>query len=146
MAKKPVKSKKIGAPTKYREVYCDKLVAHMEKGYSFETFAVECDVDVQTLYNWVKSQPAFFEAKKRAFLKNRLFWERVGIQGTVGNLQGWNPTGWIFNMKNRFSWQDRKEPEDTNKIHTVQIELPGQKTQQVISMEPKKIEGKDDVE
>lgn len=149
MAKKPAKPKKkaiakkkpakMGAPTKYDPKFCQALVDHMEKGFSFETFGAAVGVSRSITYDWVKIHPDFSEAKKLAVEKCQLFWERVGIQGTVGNLSGFNCSGWIFNMKNRFNWQDRKEDSSDKQIHSVRIELPSQQAEQVITMEPKQI-------
>lgn len=128
-----VKKRSKGQPTKYKKEYCQKLIDHMSEGYSFETFAAILKVDVQTLYNWVKAQPDFFEAKKMAFAQSQLFWEKVGIQGTTGKMDKWNPTGWIFNMKNRFNWSDRTEKDDSQNVQPILINMP-------ISGQAKKVE------
>ena len=123
------------------------LVDHMGKGYSFETFSAVIGVRRSTIYNWLNDYGDFLDAKNHGTELNQLFWERVGVQGTVGKLQGWNPTGWIFNMKNRFGWTDRREQEDnTARVHTVKIELPESQQQQVITMKPEQIEDTGGVE
>lgn len=134
--KTPVKK---GRPTKYREEYCALVIEHMEKGYSFETFAVVVSVNVDTLYEWAKVHAAFSDAKKTAFLRNQLFWERLGIAGATGKIPGFNCAAWIFNMKNRHKWVDKQEiTTDSHTIQTVKIELPNAKQQQIISLEPVK--------
>lgn len=130
-----------GAPTKYRKKYCDMLVDHMANGYSFESFAGVIGVTRSTIYEWLKHHPHFSDAKNIGTQKSQLFWERIGVHGTIGKLKGWAPAGWIFNMKNRFGWQDRKEDPNDMRIQTVRIELPDSKTEQVISIEPGRIEG-----
>ena len=138
---------KKGRPAKFKKSYNKELIEHMGKGFSFESFAGKIDVARSTLYNWLESQPSFMDAKNTAFEKSRLFWERIGIHGTVGKLPGWNPTGWIYNVKNRFpnEWNDRKEAEKSPlEIRSIHIQLPGQETEQVISMEPKSLEAKED--
>ncbi len=101
--------KKTGRPSKYRAEYCAELQSHMEKGYSFESFAGAISVDRDTLYEWVKTRPEFSDAKKVGIEKGRLFWERISILAVAGKVPGFNATAWIFTMKNRFEWKDRQE-------------------------------------
>lgn len=101
-----------GRPTDYKEEYCEMLIEHMSKGYSYTTFAAIVDCNLDTLYNWEKLNPTFSEAKKIAFNKCQIFWERLAIENTMTTKNGGLNTGlWIFNMKNRFKWTDRVEVE-----------------------------------
>jgi hypothetical protein len=144
MSKRP-KREGEGRPTKYQKKYCKMLIEHMAEGLSFESFSAVIDVSRAVLYDWCKVHDEFLDAKRVGFDKNLLFWEKIGIRGATGQIQNFNASAYIFNKKNRHNWVDRKETDDDkNKIHTVKIELPGQRTQQVISMEPKKIEAKKD--
>ena len=141
MVKKSTKKKSLskknvlGRPTKYDEKYCQMLIDHMEKGYSFESFAGLIGVCRDTLYEWCKAHQLFFDSKKIAFEKNLLFWERQGIEGlwTSGQTR-FNSTSWIFNLKNRFGWVDRKDIDDVNTLEAVTIKLPGEGKAQVISV------------
>lgn len=111
------KKNKGGRPTKYRPEYCAALLKHMgEDGLSYETFAAVIGVNVDTLYAWEGRFPEFSEAKKTAFLKNRLFWEKAGLMGMAGKIPGFNATLWIFNMKNRHGWRDRIETENRTEL------------------------------
>lgn len=105
--------KKWGRPTKYREEYDEILIDHMSKGLSFESFGAVVDVYKEALYEWVKKHPSFANAKKTGSLKSQLFWEKIGISGTVGKINGFNNGSWIFNMKNRFNWADKHEVNQT---------------------------------
>jgi len=107
---------KVGAPSKYRPEYCEMLIKHMTTGLSFESFAGTVDVCDDTLREWESRHPEFSAAKKRAFAKNRVFWEEAGTQGLFSGKDGpqLNATVWIFNMKNRF----RKEWTDTHKVES----------------------------
>lgn len=91
-----------GRPSKYKSEYCDALLKHMADGSSFETFASECDVCVDTLYQWTKAHKEFSDAKKRATAKAMRFWENMGRAGTAGKIKGFNIAGWIYTMKCRF--------------------------------------------
>jgi hypothetical protein len=103
-----------GRPTKYKKEYCEMLVEHMKQGYSFESFgASPVCVDKVTLYRWVEKHAEFSNAKKRAETECLKFWEKIGIAGALGKIQGFNAASFIFNMKNRFFWRDRLEPTTT---------------------------------
>jgi hypothetical protein len=110
-----------GQPTKYRPEYCEELVRHMQTGLSFEAFAGVLEVSLDTLNEWANVHPAFSVAKKEAFQRCRLFWERLGIAGSAGKIPHFNCGAWIFNMKNRFrnEWKERHEVvgEDGGAIH-----------------------------
>jgi len=105
-----------GRPTKYDPKYCEMLIAHMKQGLSYECFAAVVETHKQTLYNWEKQFPEFFDAKKTGVAQCNLFWEKMGIHGAAGKLAGFNASSWIFNMKNRFRWTDRQETVETSKI------------------------------
>jgi hypothetical protein len=91
------------------------LIDHMSKGFSFESFAGIVETDRQTIYNWTDKHPEFFDAKKEAFEKSRVFWEEAALKGLWNDKDGpqLNNTIWIFNMKNRFGWKDKVEVEET---------------------------------
>lgn len=95
-----------GRPSKYRPEFCTQLLLHAKSGLSFATFAAECDVDQDTLYEWLKRHKEFSEAKKKADALCQKWWERIGQAGLSGRIRGFNAAIWIFNMKNRFHWRD----------------------------------------
>lgn len=117
--KKPTGKNKGGRPTNYRIEYCDKVIAHMSKGFSFESFAGEVGVCKDTLYEWVKNHKEFSDSKNIGFELNRRFWEKVGIDIATGTgvASNGNATAFIFNMKNRFKneWRDKVETGITDK-------------------------------
>ena len=100
-------------PTSYDPAYCDKAIEVMKQGFSKEAIAGHLDVSKKTLYNWMNKHKEFLHAIKRGEEHSRVFWEDLGIQMVTAG-QG-NPTAWIFNMKNRFSWKDKQETELTGK-------------------------------
>ena len=103
-----------GQPVKYRPEYCKLLIDFMGEGYSYEAFAGHIGVAVATLYNWENMKnddgtakyPQYLEAKKRAFAKNRIYWETAGRSLMFMGAKDVSPVVWIFNMKNRFKWRD----------------------------------------
>lgn len=97
--------KKRGAKTKYREEYCEQLVEHMAKGFSFESFAATVDVDRDTIYEWAKVHPEFSDAKKRGIVKSLLRFEALALANMTN--KNFNTTSWIYQMKcrfNQFGW------------------------------------------
>lgn len=123
-----------GRPTDYEERYCEELIDHMSKGYSFESFAGKISVARSTIYEWVDNFPQFSDAKKAAFEQSRLWWEKQGIDGLYSTTEydekgkpslskSINSTLWIFNMKNRFKedWRDKVETEHSGGLDIKQI-------------------------
>lgn len=109
-----------GRPTKYKPEYCEALIEHMSQGLSFEAFSAVIDVNQDTLHEWAKVHSRFSEAKKQAFSKCRLFWEKIGIEG-IWNVEGktLNTGNYCFQMKNRFKWTDRVEVEAGEKMRPI---------------------------
>lgn len=102
------------------EAYCK----HLESGYSKQCF-VECDYE--TIEKYIKEYDIVFgtdikERYKKAMKGNRLFWEGLGIDGTSGDIKGFNAKSWEFNMKNRYKWADKKEVDFRGKIKTSKLE------------------------
>jgi hypothetical protein len=101
----------VGRPSKYKKEYCELLVAHMSKGFSFESFAATINVNRDSLYEWSKVHSEFSDAKKCGVDKSLYFWEQIGLNGVVGNIENFNASAFIFNMKNKHFWTDKKEVE-----------------------------------
>lgn len=119
-----------GRPSDYKPEYCEMLVEHMAEGLSFESFAGLVGCAISTLYEWEKKNPAFSEAKKEGFERNRLFYERVGLR-MMQDGQG-SATVWLFNMKNRFpkQWRDKHDVESTNVNLNASVAKPDETTSQ----------------
>ena len=123
-----------GRPTKYLPEYDERLIEHMAKGLSFESFAGELQVAIKTLYNWAEANPSFAAAKEVGFARCRVWWENLGQKIARGvsddhvltkELERETPDGtttervygpatpnaatWYANMKNRFGWRDKTE-------------------------------------
>jgi hypothetical protein len=120
---------KAGALTKYNKKYCEELIDHMEKGYSFESFAGTIRICKSTLYNWEKVNKDFAQAKAVGIDLSRLFWETQSIEGLYSEVEfnekglkisekKINATVLIFNMKNRFpqEWRE-KQPGEEDQIN-----------------------------
>lgn len=99
-----------GRPTKYEPRFCEMLIFHFSQGLSFESFAGEIFVDVQTLYNWTKENKEFFEAKALGESQSLSIWEKTGGPGSAFLGSGFNTGVWVHNMKCRFKkygWNPR---------------------------------------
>jgi hypothetical protein len=100
---------KLGRPSKYLPEYDDMLIKHMSEGMSFESFAGLVGVCKQTIYTWCDIYPTFLDSKKVGVEKGRYFHERLGIAAMAGKIENFNSTVWVFSMKNRFGWRDKKD-------------------------------------
>ncbi len=120
LRKQGIKSK-IGSPTKYDPKYCDMLIEHMSQGLSYETFAAVISVSRQTIYDW-EENTEFLDAKRVAFEKCRLFWEKLGVGGTAGKIRNFSSGTWVYNMKCRFrdKWLIERE-QDNDKEANVKL-------------------------
>ena len=105
-----------GRPTKYKPEFCDVVVKVGEEGETLVGMAEACDVDRATINNWMEENPEFFSAVKRGLQKSQAWWELQGRLATFGATPGFNPTSYIFNMKNRFKedWRDKVESDHTS--------------------------------
>lgn len=114
---------KRGRPESYDPAFCERLIAHMRGGRSYESFAGEIGVSIATLYNWEKRKKDFLEAKRRGQAASMNFWEMVGIMGVTGAVKKdaagnviidgkkVNSAMWIYTMKCRFPkfWREQIE-------------------------------------
>lgn len=98
----------LDTPTKRQaafELYC----IHIGAGYAANSFYEPvCDDTIDAML--IKYRDEFDLRKlKQAKNKGRLVWERIGLQGTIGKIKGFNAHSWGMNMKNRLGWKDRAE-------------------------------------
>jgi hypothetical protein len=86
------------------------MIELMAGGLSFEACCGHLGVSKDTGYEWAKKYPEFAEAKEIGTAKSQMFWEEEAIKGRWGSKDSqFNSTVWIFTMKNRFGWRDKKE-------------------------------------
>lgn len=94
-------------PESRREFWKD-VCDHISQGYSMKSYP---RADEDTIYSYAKKFPedcpiAELDEAKR---KSCLFWEKIGLAGATGKVEGFNAASWIFNMKNRFNWTDKHQ-------------------------------------
>ena len=80
------------------------LIEHMREGNSFISFCARHSIPRRTAYNWLEKHPEFKEAKEIGDKEAQSWWEDLGR--TLA-LKG-NSAVYIFNMKNRFGWTDKR--------------------------------------
>ena len=111
---KPKVKAKLGRPTDYREEYCKSVVEYMGKGSTFAGWCGHVGTSEKTGYEWIKAHDAFRKAKKEGEAASQDWLMGQGKLGMWGG-KSFNPSVWIFMMKNMHKWTDRQEvkTEDT---------------------------------
>ncbi len=100
---------KTGRPTKYDPAYCDQVVEWGKQGKSGEWIACEIGVIYETMLNWSKEHPAFFEALTLAKQYELRWWEDAGQQHLTTT--GFSAAGWSRSMAARFpkKWREKTQ-------------------------------------
>lgn len=100
-----------------RKKLLTEYLKHISGGYSDKSFTF-CDMD--TFVNYCNKYPNDFPTDmiEKGRRERMFFWEKIGIEGTTGKLQGYNSRSWEFNMKNRFKWSEKIELESRGNIVT----------------------------
>ncbi len=127
MAKLPAKKKRKrpGQPTKYDPKYCEMLIEHRSKGFSFESFAAVIGTHRATLYEWAKVHPEFSDARNIAKELCLMYFEQIAKDAMEGKIEKFPIALWVFSMKNKFNWSDKKEDDDgKKKFEPIVIDLP----------------------
>jgi hypothetical protein len=106
-AKKPkAKKRKVGRPTKYKPAYCKQIVDYFQAKSDkaefpiIEGFALEINIVKSTLHEWVKKQPEFSNAYKKAKYIQLQTWIDRSLDNTFKS------PFTIFLGKNVFGWRD----------------------------------------
>lgn len=98
-----VPKRKGGRPSKYDPSWMlDAVIEAGRIGGSRDKMASAIGIHIDTLYDWSEKHPEFSEAIKEAVQLSKVWWENLGQVSALGMVEGFNPTSWIFSMKNRF--------------------------------------------
>jgi hypothetical protein len=116
---------------KYKPEFCEMLVAHMEQGFSFDSFPAKIDIARSTMYKWFDEIPEFQNARELGEAKSMQFYETLlrtkatGIAADRGRLdpKKMDTTALIFAMKCRFrkTYGEKQEVQHTGE--SMKIEL-----------------------
>lgn len=114
----------VGRPSKYRKEMCDRVIEFGKEGMSKHEMALELGIHYSNFDQWQKDKPEFRDAVKEAVNLSQGFWERAGRNGALGKIQGFNATGYIFQMKNRFAadWREKQEVKHEGGISIVSVD------------------------
>jgi len=107
--------RKVGRPTKYTPEMCDTVIECGKRGMGKCEMAVELDIAYDTFDRWQNENKEFSDAVKAAMRQCQAWWERKGREATFGEVDNFNATSYIFQMKNRFraDWNDTVKNEHT---------------------------------
>lgn len=112
-----------GRPTKYKSEFCDAVIECGKQGFSKTEMAVSLGIAYSSFDLWSNEIPEFSDAVKEARRQSQAWWEAGGRKGTFGEIEGYNSTSYIFQMKNRFrdDWNDTQrvvgsEPDGSHKL------------------------------
>ena len=128
---KVMKEETRGAKSQYKEEYCEQVIEMMKEGQSKAEVCLGLNCCFQTFLNWQKENPLFLEAVKKGVNLSKGVWEQKGRLAAFGQLEGFNATAWIFNMKNRFGksddfnekWTDKQEVEHSGEVVTFNMDF-----------------------
>ena len=123
---KVMKEETRGAKTQYKEEYCTQVIEMMSEGQSKAEVCLNLDCCFQTFLNWQRENPLFLESVKKGVHLSKGKWEQMGRKAAFGDVENFNATAWIFNMKNRFGknddfnekWTDKQEVEHSGEVTT----------------------------
>jgi len=107
----PKKRSGPGQPSKYKKEYCKVLIDYMDRGGTFSGFCGEVRVAKSNVYDWVEKHKEFKEAKGIALGCHARWCDKQAREGMWGG-KAFNPTVWIFMMKNMHGWKDKIEVSD----------------------------------
>lgn len=109
---------------KYDDSFPEKLIAHLSKGLSFESFGGTINVSRATVFNWANDIPEFKKAKEVGYQKALSFYEKILSAKVSGQkIEGFDPKKsdtacLIFALKTRFHkiYGEKKEVEHSGDI------------------------------
>ena len=113
----------VGRPSKYEPHMLKTVMDIGSIGGSHMEMAVELGIDRVTFYRWTENNEEFRNAVKMADAAAQVWWERAARNGAVGLIDKWNPTTYIFHMKNRFKDDYREKPQAAQPDENGQVQV-----------------------
>lgn len=95
---------------------CERVVEIMRDGRSQMEVCAELDISYDAYLRYQDDYPEFHEAVKRGQDLSEAWWSDLGRQGATGDNPNANATFFIFNMKNRFNWSDKRDIHQTGDV------------------------------
>lgn len=110
-----------GAESKYRPEYCEMLVEHMAKGFTFTTFCCDIDVTPATIDTWAKKYKEFGNARNSGFAARQKHFEKLliikasNMSTPNGKGKNFDTSAITFGLKHCGNdFKDKKEIDITN--------------------------------
>lgn len=104
----------------YQAHYPELLIRHMAGGHSYMSFAGSVNVSPSILREWEEDYPDFKEAREIGTSKCMLFFEKLGIAGAAGKVEGFNSSAYKLQLEYRFM-----NPVEALKKNIIQIGIAG---------------------
>lgn len=125
----------------YKDEYCQMLIDHMSKGFSFESFGGIVNCSSRTLENWTQAHDEFLEAKQIGLQKGLVFLEDLLFKAIKDKNMNYGPI--IFALKTRFykMYGDKSKLELNVQQKSIE-QLIAEKKKEFIEAEFKKIDEK----
>lgn len=98
-----------------KEGWQSRMIEMGAEGCSDVEIRADLKISDDLWYRWIAEDEEFARTAKAAKAACHAKWEEFGRKMAFGQAEG-NPTTWIFNMKNRFSWKDKVETEHSGSI------------------------------
>lgn len=120
----------------YKPEMGEKLLKHMAKGLSFESFAGVLSVTETELNQMLDRSAHFKQCYEIGMQKSRHFWEQIGVAVVLGlktfktsdgqpiSMGTFNASAWQFVMKNQFGWTEEEASKKRKGEQSIRIRLP----------------------
>jgi hypothetical protein len=90
--------------TKYSPEMCLKLTEIASRGGHVAEMMITLGISSkETFYRWQQEHPEFKEAYQLSKLVAQAYYERIGLQGALGEIPNFNATTYALIMNNKFS-------------------------------------------
>lgn len=94
---------KSGPDSKYRPEYCQAIIDVAKEGGHISAMRLKIGgICKDTWYRWAEKYPEFKEAVQYADLVSRVFYEKLGLAGAMGQVKDFNATTYALIMNNKF--------------------------------------------
>lgn len=87
----------------------EEYIEHCKQGLSDDCFP-PCNIEVFDILAAQNTDIFDIDVIERARRERQLFWEKLGITGTLGKIRGFNAASWRSNMENRFGEESDDVP------------------------------------
>lgn len=95
---------KRGPETRYTPSMCQTLTEIASRGGHVAEMMINLGISSkETFYRWQNENPEFKEAYNLSKLVSQAYFERVGLQGALGEIPNFNATTYALIMNNKFS-------------------------------------------